>query len=83
MTFWQRHKERILVGAFMTGLACEVVRDLQGGGPGSLRAARVGGAVHYGTLTLLWHNSTLPRATQRRWYAELTAALADQASSSS
>jgi hypothetical protein len=35
-----------------------------------------------GTLTLLWHNSTLPRAAQRRWYEELTAALA-QASSSS
>jgi hypothetical protein len=35
-----------------------------------------------GTLTLLWHNSTLPTARQRRWYAGLTAALA-QASSSS
>ena len=35
-----------------------------------------------GTLTLLWHNSTLPMAAQRRWYEGLTAALA-QASSSS
>jgi hypothetical protein len=35
-----------------------------------------------GTLTLLWHNSTLPMARQRRWYEGLTAALA-QASSSS
>jgi hypothetical protein len=35
-----------------------------------------------GTLTLLWHNSTLPTARQRRWYAGMTAALA-QASSSS
>jgi hypothetical protein len=35
-----------------------------------------------GTLTLLWHNSTLPRAAQRRWYEELTAALAQTSSSS-
>jgi hypothetical protein len=35
-----------------------------------------------GTLTLLWHNSTLPTARQRRWYAALTDAVA-QASSSS
>jgi hypothetical protein len=35
-----------------------------------------------GTLTLLWHNSTLPTAAQRRWYEALTNALA-QASSSS
>jgi hypothetical protein len=35
-----------------------------------------------GTLTLLWHNSTLPAAAQRRWYAALIDALA-QASSSS
>jgi hypothetical protein len=35
-----------------------------------------------GTLTLLWHNSMLPTAAQRRWYETLIAALA-QASSSS
>jgi uncharacterized protein DUF7033 len=35
-----------------------------------------------GTLTLLWHNSTLPMAAQRRWYAALTDELA-QASRSS
>jgi hypothetical protein len=35
-----------------------------------------------GTLTLLWHNSTLPMAAQRRWYEALIDALA-QASSSS
>ena len=35
-----------------------------------------------GTLTLLWHNSTLPMARQRRWYAGLTAALAQVSSSS-
>jgi hypothetical protein len=35
-----------------------------------------------GTLTLLWHNSTLPTAGQRRWYAELIAAVAQDSSSS-
>jgi hypothetical protein len=35
-----------------------------------------------GTLTLLWHNSTLPTAARRRWYEGLVDALA-QASSSS
>jgi hypothetical protein len=35
-----------------------------------------------GTLTLLWHNSTLPMAKQRRWYEALVEALT-QASSSS
>jgi hypothetical protein len=35
-----------------------------------------------GTLTLLWHNSTLMTAAQRRWYETLAATLA-QASSSS
>jgi hypothetical protein len=35
-----------------------------------------------GTLTVLWHNSTLPTAAQRRWYEALAQALA-QASSSS
>jgi hypothetical protein len=34
-----------------------------------------------GTLTLLWHNSTLPTAAQRRWYASLTDALAQPSSS--
>jgi hypothetical protein len=34
-----------------------------------------------GTLTLLWHNSTLPKASLRRWYAALIDGLA-QASSS-
>jgi hypothetical protein len=29
-----------------------------------------------GTLTLLWHNSSLPRAADRHWYAELVEALA-------
>jgi hypothetical protein len=35
-----------------------------------------------GTLTVLWHNSTLPTAAQRRWYEALAQELA-QASSSS
>jgi hypothetical protein len=28
-----------------------------------------------GTLTLLWHNSMLPTAAQRRWYEALTGAV--------
>jgi hypothetical protein len=35
-----------------------------------------------GTLTLLWHNSTLPMAAQRRWYEALIEALAQDSSSS-
>jgi hypothetical protein len=35
-----------------------------------------------GTLTLLWHNSTLPTAAQRRWYEALAQALAQPSSSS-
>ena len=35
-----------------------------------------------GTLTLLWHNSTLLTARQRRWYETMVAALAHASSSS-
>jgi hypothetical protein len=35
-----------------------------------------------GTLTVLWHNSTLPMAAQRRWYEALAQALAQLSSSS-
>jgi hypothetical protein len=35
-----------------------------------------------GTLTVLWHNSTLPTAAQRRWYEALAQALAQPSSSS-
>jgi hypothetical protein len=34
-----------------------------------------------GTLTVLWHNSTLPTAAQRRWYEALAQALAQPSSS--
>jgi Family of unknown function (DUF7033) len=36
-----------------------------------------------GTLTVLWHNSTLPMAAQRRWYDEAVAQAVTQPSSSS
>ncbi|OGX18877.1 MAG: hypothetical protein A3I71_04720 [Omnitrophica WOR_2 bacterium RIFCSPLOWO2_02_FULL_63_16] len=43
-----------LVGAFMTGIACVMVRQIHEGQPLSFRAALAGRHVRYGRLVLLW-----------------------------
>lgn len=43
-----------LVGAFLTGIACAMVRQAHDGQPLSLRAALVGRQVRYGRVVLLW-----------------------------
>jgi hypothetical protein len=49
----------ILVGAFMSGLACEMVAQARQNKPISLRAALISGHVHYGRLTLIWGSTWL------------------------
>ena len=44
----------ILVGAFMSGLACAMVRQTHEGRPLSLRTVLVNGEVPYGRVMLLW-----------------------------
>lgn len=44
----------ILVGAFMSGIACAMVRQLHESKTLSVREALVGGQVRYGTMVLLW-----------------------------
>ena len=44
----------ILIGAFMTGVACAMVRQLHKGQPFSLRDALIEKQVRYGTTVLLW-----------------------------
>lgn len=43
-----------LVGAFMTGIACLMVRQAHAGEPLSMREALVGRRVRYGTVLFLW-----------------------------
>ncbi len=44
----------ILVGAFMSGLACQMVIQARQGQPISLRSALVSGRIRYGRITLIW-----------------------------
>lgn len=44
----------VLFGAFFTGIACAMVRQIHGGIPLSLRTALISKQVRYGAVTLLW-----------------------------
>ncbi len=44
----------IVIGAWMSGLACAMVAQFHRGQPLSLRNALVGGQVRYGTLLIIW-----------------------------
>lgn len=44
----------LLIGAYMTGIACAMVRQLYEGRPLSVSAARQGGQVRYGKLLIVW-----------------------------
>jgi hypothetical protein len=47
----------LLLGAFMTGIACEMVRQTWSGQPLSFREALIGGRVRYGTTLAIWLSS--------------------------
>jgi hypothetical protein len=47
----------LLIGAFMTGIACEMVRQTWSGRPLSFREALINGRVRYGTVLAVWLSS--------------------------